>query len=73
MGYYYTLEDAVHCMNSNSGDIRECLYDSGFILCRFPGIYNPVSKPNRLYYKWDILKNGFFRADEPRTFTHIAL
>ena len=71
-GFYYTLEDAVSAMNENRCDIRETCYDAGFVLCRFPGLYEACCTYARMYFVWDEEKRGFFQAEEPEIFRHVA-
>ena len=68
MGYYYDLDTAVQAMHENWCDIQETIFKAGFILCRFPGLYNCVQKVTRLYFLWDEERQGFFEADEPEIF-----
>ena len=73
MGFYYELDTAMLAMNENWCDIHERCYEAGFILCRFPGLYNSVSPWLRIYFLWDEDRCGFFEADEPELFAHVAL
>jgi len=58
MGFYYELDTAIQAMNENWADIQETCYFAGFILCRFPGLYqNALS---RMYFLWNEEKRGFF-------------
>ena len=70
VGFYYELDTAIQAMNENWGDIQETCYHAGFILCRFPGLYQATI--HRIYFLWDEEKKGFFEADEPEIFKHIA-
>ena len=72
MGFYYDLDDAIMTMNVNNADIRETVYDAGFILCRFPGMYQCVSSDERMYFVWNEDRQGYFQEEEPRIFRHIA-
>lgn len=71
-GFYYNLDDAIHAMHVNSCDLREYVYQAGFILCRFPGLYRSVGKDLRMYFLWDESRNGYFETEEPKSFAHIA-
>lgn len=72
VGFYYDLDDAIQAMNENSLDIQEHCFHAGFVLCRFPGLYNAVIKDARMYFLWDPERGGFFEAPEPEIFKHIA-
>ena len=71
-GYYHDLSDAVESMRVNNCDIREYVYNAGFILCRFPGMYQSVDQAWRIYFVWDEERQGFYEAEEPVIFKHIA-
>lgn len=70
MGFYYELDTAIQAMNENWCDIQETCYYAGFILCRFPGLY--YAGTSRMYFLWDNEKEGFFEAEEPEIFKHVA-
>lgn len=70
MGFYYELDIAIQAMNENWCDIQETCYHAGFILCRFPGLYQAAIE--RMYFLWDKEKEGFFEAEEPEIFKHIT-
>lgn len=70
MGFYYELDTAIQAMNENWCDIQETCYYAGFILCRFPGVY--YAGTSRMYFLWDDEKEGFFEAEEPEIFKHVA-
>ena len=72
MGFYYELDTAIQAMNENWCDIQETCFSAGFILCRFPGLYNSALSNHRMYFLWDEEKKGFFEADEPAIFKHVA-
>ena len=69
-GFYYELDTAIQAMNENWCDIQETCYYAGFILCRFPGVYQ--ASLSRMYFLWDNEKEGFFEAEEPEIFKHCA-
>lgn len=71
-GFYYDLDDAIHAMNTNACDIRECVYNAGFILCHFPGLYESCGTEGRLYFVWNEEKKGFYQQEEPAIFAHMA-
>jgi len=71
IGFYYELDTAIQAMNENWCDIQETCYYAGFILCRFPGLYS-YAGISRMYFLWDKEKEGFFEAEEPVIFKHIA-
>lgn len=68
-GYYHDLESAVKAMHENAGDIRETIFNAGFVIAKFPGLYNTMGPEGRIYFLWDEEKQGFFEAEEPKTFS----
>jgi len=72
MGFYYDLDTAIKAMNENWADIQECCFRAGFVLCHFPGLYQSAGKEQRIYFLWDEEKKGFFEAEEPNIFRHVA-
>jgi len=70
VGFYYELDTAIQAMNENWCDIQETCYHAGFILCHFPGLYQAAI--HRMYFLWDEEKKGFFEAEEPEIFKHVA-
>ena len=72
-GFYDNLNDAIAAMNENVCDIREAVFNAGFILCHFQGVYNPCITSARMYFVWDETKKGFYQKEEPKLFHHIAL
>ena len=72
MGFYYDLDTAIKAMNENWADIQETIYHAGFILCRFPGLYNCTLTEHRMYFLWNKERKGFFEAEEPKIFEHVA-
>ena len=72
-GFYYNVNEAVEVMNRNSGDIRETIYNAGFILCHFPGIYNNICGTEaRMYFLWNEEEQGFLQAEEPEIFKYVS-
>lgn len=39
MGFYYELDTAIEAMHGNWLDIQETVFHAGFILCKYPGLY----------------------------------
>ena len=72
IGFYYELNTAIQAMNENWCDIQDAYYYAGFILCRFPGLYDCAGDNQRMYFLWDNERQGFFEAEEPEIFKHIA-
>ena len=70
MGFYYELDTVIQAMNENWCDIQETYYYAGFVLCRFPGLYQAVL--SRMYFLWNEENKGFFEAEEPEIFKHVA-
>lgn len=74
MGFYYELDSAIDAMHENRCDIRETVFNYGFILVHWPGMYNNSSGDyERMFFKWDEEKQGFYEAEEPALFEHLAL
>lgn len=73
MGFYYELDTAIDAMHGNWLDIQETVFHAGFILCTFPGLYERSGKDARIYFLWDEEREGFFEAEEPEIFRHVAL
>ena len=71
-GYYYSLDDAVDAMHQNVADIREAVYDAGFIIWRFPGLYRNPGREGRMYFAYDGERKGFFEKEEPEILRHFA-
>lgn len=72
LGFYHSLPEAIDAMNNNALDMRENIYNAGFILCKFPGLYNSAGTNVRMYFVWDDDKQGFYQQEEPEIFKHIA-
>lgn len=65
-GFYYDYEDALYAMHNNTCDIREGIYNYGFILKHFPGMYcNSAEKGSRVYFEWDQNLQGYYEVSEP--------
>lgn len=65
-GFYYSIEDAIHAMHTNKCDLRECVYNYGYVLRHMPGMYcNSADADDRIYFKWDDERQGYFESDEP--------
>ena len=73
IGFYYSIDSAINALESNACDLRENIYDAGFILCRFPGLYESVSRAARMYFVWDADEEGYIQKEEPLIFKHIGL
>jgi len=73
MGFYYELDSAIKAMHTNSLDIRETVYNAGMVICRFPGLYNCVTKDGRIYFVWNEEMGGFYEAEEPPLFRILAM
>jgi len=72
VGFFYNIDDAIHTMHENITDIRETVYNVGFILCKFQGTYETAGTEARMYFVWDEEKQGFFEQEEPPIFKHVA-
>ena len=72
VGFYHELENAIDAMHENGCDIRECVYNYGFVLKRRPGLYNLCGQYERIYFKWDEDRQGFYEAEEPERLKIIA-
>lgn len=73
VGYYHDFKDAYQAITENWCDIHETVYDAAFLICRFPGLYNPVGSDGRIYFLWDSNTNTYTETEEPEIFKHIAL
>lgn len=71
-GFYYDLDDAIEALHTNCCDLREYVYDVAMIVCRFPGLYDCAGQDARMYFTWNDEKQGYFEAEEPECFAHIA-
>ena len=60
-GFKETFEEAEYALN---------LYDYAIVEEMHPAIHPTVE--NRWFYKYDREKNGFFRMEEPKEFTHYS-
>ena len=72
VGFYYEYETAVKAMHENWCDIRECMFEAGFILTHYPGLYYTALKEQRIYFEWDNDKQGFFEKEEPTCLEHFS-
>ena len=73
VGYYFSIQEAVTAMHVNALDIRETVYNAGFVVCRFPGLYDCPGPEARIFFRWSEEKQGFFEAEEPPLFGHISI
>lgn len=74
MGFYFELDDAIATMHENRCNIRETVFNYGFILVHWPGLYNNSSGDyERMFFEWDEEKQGFYEAEEPLWFEHLML
>lgn len=71
-GYYLDYETAVTAMHENACDMRETVYDAGFILKKREGLYNACGSDERTYFEWDTDKGGYFETEEPESYKHMA-
>ena len=72
-GFYYSLEDAIDALECNAADMRETIYNAGFVLVHYPGMYNNAAgSRERLYFLWDESRQGYYQTEEPDIFQHIA-
>ena len=74
VGFYYNINSSISAMYENRCDIHEGCFNYGFILTHRPGLYNNyASKDERMFFAWDELRKGFYEAEEPKLFEHLAL
>lgn len=71
-GFYYELDTAIQAMNENWADIQDHAFKCGFIICRFPGLYNASFPKSRMYFEWNSKKEGFFQKKEPLAFKYLS-
>lgn len=64
-GYFHELSDAINAMNCNLGDMNEGVFNAGYIICRFQGLYSLAVPKARMYFEWDEERQGFFQKEEP--------
>ena len=72
-GFYFKIDDAVKVMHTNMCDIHEDRYAGGFVLCRYPGVYDEIGPDRRLFFRWDEEKKGYVEDEEPDSFEYISL
>lgn len=72
VGFYYEYETAVRAMHENWSDIREYMFEAGFILTHYPGLYETATSENRTYFEWNEERGGFFEKEEPDCFEHFS-
>lgn len=68
-GFYYDLDAAVKTMHENAWDIHSPILRAGFVISRFPGVFQTMGREGRIYFLWNEEKKGYFEADEPDTFS----
>ena len=66
-GYFHDLSDAINAMNCNLGDMHEGVFNAGFIICCFQGLYCLAGPEARMYFEWDEERQGFFQKEEPES------
>ena len=71
-GFYYKKQDAIDAMHENACDIRECVYDYGFVIEQREGLYEYPTREGRIYFKWDENRQGFYEAEEPEAMKYFA-
>lgn len=67
-GFYYDIDAAVKTMHKNAWDIHAPFLKAGFVISRFPGMFQTMGREGRIYFLWDEEKKGYFEAEEPDTF-----
>lgn len=72
VGFFHSLKDAIEALETNMFDMREGIYNAGFILAHFQGIYETAGTNERMYFVWDDEKQGFVQKEEPAIFAHVA-
>lgn len=73
-GFYYELDSAIDAMHENRCDIRETVFNYGFILVHWPGVYNnSATEEERIFFEWNEDKEGFYEAEEPFWFEDLEL
>lgn len=71
-GFYYSIDDAIGALRGNACNLHEMTYHYAMVICRFPGLYDCVGPNGRMFFQWDEEREGFFEAEEPEIFRHIA-
>lgn len=64
MGFFYDKDLAFEAMHTNSFNIHERLYNYGYVIMQFPGLYQGPRSGERQYFKWDENSRGFFEDEE---------
>lgn len=72
MGFYYDKQDAIEAMHENACDIRECLFDCGYVIEQHEGLYDCPGSDRRIYFKWDEDRKGFYEAEEPEAMKRLS-
>jgi len=70
VGFYYEYETAVQAMHENWCNIQGYMFEAGFILTHYPGLYEAATSENRTYFEWDEERDGFFEKEEPNCFKY---
>lgn len=73
MGFFYDKQDAIDAMHENALDIRECVYDYGYVIEQHEGLYDCPGSESRIYFKWDDDRKGFYEAEEPESMKHLSM
>lgn len=67
-GFTYDLDEAINLLHVNNCDMWETCYNYAYIIPRFPGYsghYDLESSGVKLFFKFDVERNGYFEAEEP--------
>lgn len=73
VGFFYSLQDAIHAVETNCCDMQEGIYHAAFIQCLFPGLYSVASKNARMYFVWDTNTKTYLQKEEPGIFEHYSV
>ena len=76
IGIFFYKQDAVNAMHGNIFSTKDGFYECGYIIAhhenlldyaveKSQGIYEPLARQERFYFKWDKDRQGFFEAEEP--------
>lgn len=72
VGYYFTKKDAFDSVINNVCDIWETCYTYALIEAVKPGLYEPASKSERWFFKYNRVINKYEPIDEPDDLEHIV-
>ena len=84
IGIFFYKQDAVNAMHMNVFSVKDGFYECGYIIDyheslldyaveKSQGIYEPLTKQERFFFKWDKDRQGFFEAEEPECMKQLSI